>query len=198
MYVAYSQISIFSTKETKPKLAKEELICQAGTSRDQTFFEISEPRFQIGFPVIFWRLFRCLSSCYFMRKNLLKIKLFRRFQLDIFLVSHLSHFIKAVSGAFFFVKKHLNDDDLVTMTSSLWCHRCDVISTDIMTTWLVLNKVVKNSVLVLPGLYMQMPIFMYLTILYRLLTHMLEEKYSIVSWDQMECFKEKLGMLFQR
>ena len=59
----------------------------------------------------------------FHEKELLKIKLFRRFQLDIFLVSHLSHFIKAVSGAFFFVKRHLDADDLVTMTSSLWRHQ---------------------------------------------------------------------------
>ena len=123
-YVAYSQISIFSTKETKPKLAKEELICQARTSRDQIhgqtfFFEISEPRFQIGFPVIFDGYFVVSVIMLFHEKKFAKIKLFRRFQLDIFLVSHLSHFIKAVSGAFFFVKSHLNDDDLVTMTSSL-------------------------------------------------------------------------------
>ena len=87
------------------------------------FFEISEPRFKSDFRSFLTAISLCLSSCYFMRKNLLKIKLFRRFQLDIFLVSHLSHFIKAVSGAFFFVKSHLNDDDLVTMTSSLWRHQ---------------------------------------------------------------------------
>ena len=126
MYVAYSQISIFSTKETKPKLAKEELICQAGTSRDQihgqTFFRNFGTKISNRISGHFWRLFRCLSSCYFMRKNLLKIKLFRRFQLDIFLVSHLSHFIKAVSGAFFcqkpFKRWWSRYYDVISMTSS--------------------------------------------------------------------------------
>ena len=63
-----------------------------------------------------------MSVIMLFHEKMLKIELFRRFQLDIFLVSHLSHFIKAVSGAFFFVKRddfHLDDDDLVTMTSSL-------------------------------------------------------------------------------
>ena len=60
-----------------------------------------------------------MSVIMLFHEKMLKIELFRRFQLDIFLVSHLSHFIKAVSGAFFFVKRHLDADDLVIMTSSL-------------------------------------------------------------------------------